>query len=139
MTFMDWDSIFELGIKEFDEHHKHLVHLLNMTYDGLTCGASHDELGAVLDELIDYATYHFAAEEYWMQIHKYHNLSQHHEEHERFCIRVVEIQKDFHQGKANLSPEVTQFLNSWLTYHILKTDAEYGLFAQGLSHAEHER
>ena len=134
MPFMEWDSTFELGIKEFDEHHKYLVHLLNMTYDGLTCRAGNDELGAVLDELIDYATYHFATEEYWMDTHKYSGLLQHHEEHEKFCSRVVEIQKDFHQGKTNLTLEVMQFLNNWLSNHILKTDAEYGRFAQGLSH-----
>lgn len=139
MPLMQWKSTFELGIKEFDEHHKHLVNLLNMTYDGLTCGASHDELGSVLDEIIDYSTYHFAAEENWMEINKYPNLSQHKEEHEKFCSRAEGILEVFHQGKMDLNLEVTQFLLNWLTYHIMKTDADYGRFAQGLSHAARGR
>lgn len=130
MPFMGWLPGFELGIAEFDEHHKHLVHLLNMTYDGVTGGAGSEELGAVLDELIDYATYHFAAEEYWMAINKYPRLPEHSKEHERFCKRVVEVQKDYHNGKGNLGIEVMQFLNTWLTEHILKTDAEYARFAK---------
>jgi len=132
MPVIEWSTSFELGIDEFDEHHKRLVYLLNMTYDGFTLEADRDELEAVLDELIDYATYHFAAEEYWMKVNEYPGLSQHSGEHERFSKRVVEIQNDFHNGKINLSLEVLQFLNNWLTDHILKTDAEYGIFAQGL-------
>lgn len=137
MSYMEWNDAFELGIEEFDEHHKHLVGLLNTTYDCFIRGASHDELGTVLDELIDYATYHIAAEEYWMEMQRYPGAPQHREEHERFCRRVVEIQKDFHHGRANLSLEVTQFLNTWLTNHILKIDAKYGQFAKGLSPAVH--
>lgn len=130
MPFMEWLDVYELGVTGFDEHHKHLVYLLNMTYDGVMRGAAHDELGAVLDELIDYATYHFAAEEHWMKVHEYPGLSEHSEEHERFCKRVVEVQNDFHNGKNNLGIEVVQFLNTWLTSHILKTDAEYARFAK---------
>ena len=132
MPFMEWLPGFELGIKEFDEHHKHLVYLLNMTYDGITCGAHRDELGAVLDELIDYATYHFTTEEHWMNVHEYFDLPQHCKEHETFCKRIIEIQNDFHNGINNLNLEVLQFLTAWLSDHILKTDAEYGQFAQGL-------
>lgn len=130
MPFIKWIASYELGIEEFDEHHKHLVHLINMMYDGITCGAAHDELEAVLDELIDYATYHFAAEEYWMTVHKYPGLQEHSEEHEKFCKRVVEVQTDFHKGKTKLGLEVMQFLNTWLKEHILKTDAEYGRYAK---------
>jgi len=132
VSYMEWSASFELGIEEFDGHHKFLVELLNMTYDGLTCEAPRDELGAVLDELIGYAGYHFAAEEHWMEVHHYPDAPQHCEEHKSFSKKVVEFQQDFHQGKADLSLEVLQFLNGWLSDHILKTDAEYGRFAQGL-------
>jgi len=131
---MEWDDAFDLGIKEFDDHHKHLVYLLNLTYDGFTLGAGQDEILAVLDELADYATHHFAAEEYWMKEHEYSGLSQHSEEHEKFSNRVMEFQRDFHQGNTNLSFEVIQFLVSWLTTHILNSDADYGQFAKEQSH-----
>jgi hemerythrin len=136
MTFLEWDARYELGIHEFDEHHKYLIDLLNMTYDGFVGKAEHEELGAVLDALIDYATYHFASEEFWMERHDYPGLLLHREEHAGFCTRVVEIQKDFHQGKTNLSLETLEFLNSWLVNHILKTDAEYGRFAAHLTHGQ---
>jgi hemerythrin len=68
MPFIDWDKSFELGVTQFDEHHKCLLDLLNETYDNFTGGANREALGVVLDKLVDYATYHFAAEEHWMAL-----------------------------------------------------------------------
>lgn len=130
MALMLWDPSFELGIHEFDEHHKQLVHLLNLSYDSFCFEAEHNELGAVLDELVDYATYHFAAEEHWMEACNYPGKSQHFEEHGRFSGRIVEIRNDFHIRKAHLNLEVMQFLKNWLIDHILKTDAAYAQFAK---------
>lgn len=135
MAYFEWDKAFELGVEQFDEHHRHLIALLNETYDNFTCGTDQASLGAVLDKLIDYATYHFAAEEEWMSAHGYNGLAHHHKEHHKFTRRVVEIQNDFHNGKAHLSLEVLVFLKNWLSDHILKTDADYGRFAAEQTHA----
>jgi len=128
MPFMEWNSSFELGIHEFDEHHKHLVYLLNLTHDAITCGAEHDELGAVIDELVEYAAYHFSAEEGWMADNRYPGLPEHIGEHTRFTRWIIKVHDDFHNGKAWVAQEVLTFLNRWLTDHILRTDAKYGRF-----------
>lgn len=135
MSFLEWDKNFELGIEQFDGHHKHLVALLNETYDIFTCGGKREALGAVLDKLIDYATYHFAAEEQWMGLQGYDGLTHHREEHTRFSHRVVEIQCDFQKGKTHLSLEVLTFLKNWLSDHILKSDADFGRYAANMPHA----
>jgi hemerythrin len=132
MPFLEWNNCFELGVTQFDEHHKQLVGLLNATYNNFTDGANHETLGAVLDKLIDYATYHFAAEEYWMELNGYDGLPQQREEHNKFSRRVSEIQIDYHNGKAHLSIELLTFLRNWLIDHILKIDADYGRFAAQL-------
>jgi len=128
MAFIEWSDDFRLGVQQFDDHHKHLVSLLNKTYDNYICGTSVEVLETILDELIDYATYHFAAEEYWMKENRYPELERHMEEHNRFSMRIVEIQKDFHSKRTNMSLEVMSFLKSWLSEHILKSDADYGRF-----------
>ncbi len=69
MPIIEWNEQFVLGVPEFDEHHQHLVMLLNKTYDDFINGASKETLSLILDELIDYATYHFAAEEHWMKVY----------------------------------------------------------------------
>lgn len=132
MPFMRCDEVFDLGIKEFDEHHKHFVALLDMTNDVLAQGVTHDGIAKVLDELVGYTKYHFSADESWMEENKYPFLSQHRNEHELFCQRVNAFQRDFLKQKTNLSIEVLLFLNNWLTTHILKSDAYLWTFCSGI-------
>ncbi|MDR3581414.1 MAG: bacteriohemerythrin [Oryzomonas sp.] len=137
MSFMTWQSTFELDIKEFDDHHKHLIGLMNGLHSNFTNGSGKEVLGAVVGELIDYASYHFLAEETWMNKHKYPGLSQHQDEHTAFKIKIVEFRNDFQNGKAELTIEVLIFLMRWLTEHILVSDAQFGNFARRLSINDH--
>ncbi|NVN93184.1 MAG: hemerythrin family protein [Desulfuromonadales bacterium] len=129
MPVFEWDKNYELGIDEFDEHHKQLVGLLNETYDTFTGGERHETFGEILDRLIDYATYHFAAEERWMGLNGYGGLQKHRMEHDEFSRRVVEIQDAFLKAKKHLPIETLVLLKEWLLDHILKEDADYGRFA----------
>lgn len=128
MPFIDWKSNFELGIENFDEHHKHLVGLINKIYDDVTTGAPSEEVGSVLEELISYVSYHFSAEEEWMAKQNYPKIEQHIAGHEKFCTTVIGFWQGHNLGKNVLSLDVLTFLKSWLTDHILKTDSEYGIF-----------
>lgn len=130
MSFIEWYKKYELGIEELDEHHRHLVDLLNMAYDRLNCGAEHDEIEAVLHELARYANYHFAAEEHGMDVYKFPDASYHIKEHETFRVRVAGLIKDYHDGRADLAVQLVQFLYNWLMQHILSTDAEYGRYVK---------
>ena len=125
MPLVEWDDSYLVGIEEIDGHHRHLVELLNSVYDNFTAGASRDTLGSVLDELIDYATYHFTAEEQQMKAAAYPAFDDHSREHNHFSKRITEIQNDFHAGREALTLEVLVFLVNWLTQHILRSDAAY--------------
>lgn len=128
MPFIDWESRFELGIENFDDHHRRLVSLINKVYDDYTAEAPSEELGAVLEDLIDYASYHFYMEELWMENNNYSKLDQHSAEHDKFRTAMIEFKRDYNQGKLNISLDILIFLKNWLTGHILKTDSEYGIF-----------
>lgn len=128
MPLIEWNEQFLLGVPQFDEHHEHLVNLLNTTYDDFINGASNKSSQTILDELIDYATYHFSAEEYWMEKNNYPRLVKHQGEHKYFVDRVVTLQKDFHDGREKMSLEILSFLKNWLSSHILGSDADYGDF-----------
>ena len=133
MAFMEWQKSFELNIEEFDDHHKHLIGLIDCLFDSYRMGKDKEILGGMLYELVSYTEYHFQAEEAWMTEHKYPSLSQHHNEHINFVSKVIEFNNDFKDGKAELSADVLKFLVNWLTQHILKADASYGKFAGTIS------
>jgi len=130
MAFLDWDQSFELGIKPFDEHHRHLVHLLNEVHNNYLQHSDQQALGAIIDRLIEYATHHFAAEEQWMAAQGYDGLLEHSREHYEFSLAVARFQKDFHAGKQTLSNDILSFLKDWLFSHIFNSDADYARFAR---------
>ena len=66
MPMVKWNDSYLLGVMEIDKHHQHLVELLNKTHEEFMKGAPAESIGAVLDKLINYATYHFISEEQLM-------------------------------------------------------------------------
>lgn len=124
---IEWnDARFSVGIRGIDEHHKYLIKLLNELYIQVGKGTSKDHLEAVLDELLDYATYHLDTEERMMTLTRYPEAEGHKKEHERFMRRVNEMRADFHGGRKALSLELVAFLLNWFTSHISQLDAEFG-------------
>ena len=128
MPLVEWNDGFLLGIDEFDRHHQHLVTLLNKTYDEFEAGAPVENLGSLLQELLEYTGYHFASEEKAMQLHAYPSFGTHKDEHARFIQRVTDMNYDFHKVNRNVSLEIITFLKDWLLNHILKTDAEFVMY-----------
>lgn len=133
MPFIQWDEGFATGIHQFDKHHQHLIDLLNDSYDNFICGAPEDSFGTILDELVDYAIYHFAAEETWMHDVSYPKLLDHKHEHDSFFQSVLKMQDDFHSGQSNISLDILNFLRTWLHNHILELDVEYGSYRSNLT------
>ena len=129
MPFFDWDDSYSVQINQFDDDHQDLIALLNEAHENFMANASQEATRVIIDRLVDYAQYHFSAEEKWMKDHQYEGLLPHTNEHDVFWRKVVDFQADYHSGKKQLSFEVLSFLRDWLNVHILTTDAEYGRFA----------
>jgi hemerythrin len=115
-------------VQEFDKHHQHLVGLLNKSFDEFERNAPPKELESIINELVDYAAYHFAAEEQWMAQNAYPKLAEHAQMHDSFSSEVLAFQEDFIAGKVSLNLDLFSFLVDWLVGHILETDADYGKF-----------
>ncbi len=128
MPIVEWNDSFLVGVEPFDEHHKHLVDLLNRSYNELEHDSPLECCGELLDELSDYVSYHFVHEELWMMESSYPRYEQHIAEHNSYIQHLQEFQQDFKQGKAETTLEIFTFLRRWLIEHILKSDADYGRF-----------
>lgn len=124
MEILAWNDSFLLGLPEFDDHHRHLVQLINKTYQQYTINPAGGALEAILLKLADYATYHFQAEERWMEEHGYPDLARHRKEHDRFTETVAVLEKECLAGQAT-STALFFFLSEWFTTHILETDTDY--------------
>lgn len=128
MPLIEWDESFCVHDAVIDEHHWQLVQLLNRTFDDFRNGVAEQSLGAVIQDLLNYATFHFAVEERSMAEDAYPELEDHREEHARFVLKVARLQKSFQEGDKNLCFETISFLKNWITQHIRENDARYGDF-----------
>ena len=134
MPIVEWNDSFLVGVEPFDGHHKHLVNLLNRSFAELVHAAPLESCGELLDELSDYVSYHFVAEELWMMENSYPRYEKHIAEHNNYIRQLQEFQQDYRQGRAETSLEVFTFLRHWLIEHILTSDADYGRFISTQNH-----
>lgn len=133
MAIITWEDSLLVGIEEIDQHHRHLVELLNRAFDDFTGKGSVAGTGAILEELYDYATYHFNREEEVMADLAYPKMAEHVAEHRRFSQRVTEMHKDYLEGRGTIALEMLTFLKNWLVNHISQVDAELGAYAAARS------
>jgi hemerythrin len=128
MEKLIWDEKYSVHIKEFDDQHKKLFELLNSLNDAMRSGQGREVIGEIINGLIHYTQYHFAAEEKYFHEYGYANTEMHEKEHDDFVKKVSEFQKDYAEGKITLTLEVMQFLSQWVKHHILGTDQLYSEF-----------
>jgi hemerythrin len=134
MPIFAWNDSYSVKIMEFDGHHKQLINLINQLHDAMGQGQGQKELGVILNNLIEYTKFHFAAEEKLFTRFNYTASTVHRAQHDALTKKVLELQAEQRSGKIGLSVKVIDFLKDWLTNHILKEDKAYSAFfnAQGV-------
>lgn len=129
MSYVDWKPEYSVGVPVFDEHHQHLLRLLNKLHEYRNAGTEAQEnlLHQILEQLEDYAVYHFSEEEKAMT-KEYEEFDKHKREHAFFIGKVKQLAMELEKGKKTISLHTFKFLNDWLVAHILETDRKLGLF-----------
>ncbi|MCC5872813.1 MAG: hemerythrin family protein [Gammaproteobacteria bacterium] len=122
-----WSSKYATHIQEVDAQHQQLIAILNRIYAAIDEGAvSADGLDASLDELSEYASYHFEEEEGLMirkRVATAH-VKLHKMEHRAFIYDVKRLQAKRASAESvdALAQQTTAFVTNWLALHILGID-----------------
>lgn len=126
MCTFSWNPAYSVKISRLDEHHKHLLSLIHGLHEAIANQVGSAAVQPLLDELAEYATYHFAAEESLMEKANFPGINAHREEHRWFVRRLAEIQQDVLEiGGQTLATAI--FLYDWLVEHMTGTDQQYVL------------
>jgi len=125
MPALVWTDKFSVKIAEIDAQHKKLVGMVNQLSQAMRVGQGREALGVILKDLAEYTQTHFAYEEELMARHAYPNAATHRIEHQDLIRQVTDLRKRFDAGSVGLSIPVLNFLQDWLTSHILDTDKSY--------------
>jgi len=122
MALVCWKDEYSVHVKVIDEQHKWFFELINRL--ATVKNGDSPALGAILDELLDYAVYHFSIEERIWTEHGCPQFEEHKESHRKFIHKVVLVGNDLKEGKDIQPNQVMEWAGSWLLRHILKRDQQ---------------
>ena len=122
MAYFSWNDELSVGNNFIDSDHRKLIDLVNKLHDAMAQGKGKEILGKTLGDLIQYTKEHFKREEDEMKRVGYSGSVAHQREHDKLIRDVLKLQKEFSDGNAFLTVQVSKFLKDWLVEHIMKTD-----------------
>lgn len=130
MALLSWGSLFETKITEIDNQHKKLVDLLNQVHDAVQKKKGQEIMAKALTDLVNYTKSHFDTEEKYMKQYGYPEFEQHLKQHQDLSKKVADFQQKYAKSSNDplLVQELSIFLKSWLTNHIVGTDKKYAPF-----------
>jgi hemerythrin-like metal-binding protein len=128
MKDLTWDKTLSVGVPEIDDDHRKLVDLFNMLNRSVAEGEPKAYVEAVMEELISCTVWHFRHEERLMLKYGYQGLSEHRSEHEDLIVSAKALQQQLLEEGSEVSSEDIEFLEHWLTGHILGTDMDLGSY-----------
>lgn len=128
MPLLVWGEKYSVHIREIDDQHKKLIGYVNELNEAMRAGKGKQTLEKVLRDLISYTASHFSAEERIMRTNGYPEYAEHKEKHDKMTRKVLDLQKQYQEGKIAISMEVMTFLENWVDKHILGTDMKYSPF-----------
>lgn len=123
---LKWKEEYLIGVKTIDEQHKKLFEIAQRAYDLLKNDIyvdKYDKIINILEELKEYAVYHFNSEEHYMISIGYRKFVSHKAEHNEFInkIKNTDLNKiDVDQDAYLLS--ILEFIVNWTSEHILRND-----------------
>ena len=123
-----WDKTLSVEVEEIDEDHRRLVELFNILNNSVVEGGTTIYIEAVLEELISCTVWHFRHEERLMIKYGYDGFLEHKTEHQELIDSAKALQQKFLQKGKLASSEDIEFLEHWLTGHILVADMKLGAY-----------
>ena len=123
-----WGDVLNVAVDEINEDHRKLVSIFNILNHSVAGGETPDYLAAVLKELINCTIWHFSHEERLMLKYGYEGMEEHKAEHRELITSVKKLQQEILQGGKPVSDKDIEFLEHWLTEHILTADMRLGTY-----------
>lgn len=128
MKTLIWDNSLSVQVREIDEDHHKLVDLFNILNRSVMENDAQDYIDAVIEELISCTIWHFRHEERLMLKHGYEGIQEHRQEHAALIKSAQNLQQRILQGGEQVSIKDIEFLEQWLTGHILGADMDLGAY-----------
>jgi hemerythrin len=125
MTTIEWKEEYSVNVKELDNQHKRLIDLMNGAYDAFYESKSKEQVRKLIDEVLAHTAIHFSTEEKYFDKFNYEFTEEHKNEHYKLTRDAAAISIDFTNNGVAVVPKLIEFLDNWLTNHIVIHDKKY--------------
>ncbi|MES9855961.1 MAG: bacteriohemerythrin [Sedimenticola sp.] len=123
MSLLQWTPDLNTDIPVIDKQHQRIVEYINQLHHAQE-SSSREEVGEVLNQLVDYTLSHFAFEEELMEESGYRFVNAHKKVHKLFVRRISGYVERFKTGEE-ITDELLTSLKTWLVNHIKNDDDDY--------------
>lgn len=126
MAKIFWTNQLNVGIEVIDNQHRRIADYINLLDDALSNDHTKNDIGMLINDLVDYTISHFGFEESLQEEAGYLYVKAHRKVHVLFTKRVADFQARFDNGE-DVSESLHDMLVTWLLNHIKHDDADYCL------------
>jgi hemerythrin len=137
----EWDKDLETGYEVIDRQHKQLIDTVNRLKAAKDAGKGPEEIGEIIDFLLDYTDRHFREEEALQQAYRYPDYYVHLRYHEGFRQQVAQLVEQM--AEKGPTPELIdttiQTAGDWLLNHIRGDDFRMAAYIQSEDKKRRER
>jgi hemerythrin-like metal-binding protein len=120
-----WSERFSVGLKKIDHQHQQLFKIINDLISNQDAAPGSDFVAEILDRMTKYTDYHFRTEERVMMEYGYPEYALQVREHTEFKTKTARFYTDCGAANTGLSGEMLDYLQKWLTNHILESDLRF--------------
>lgn len=120
-----WNDSFLLNIEIIDKQHKKFFEIFDLILLLRKNEETDSKLFNVIEELQDYAHYHFQTEESLMRRANSPDLELHIMQHDFFVKKMKEFRIAYNYNNSVLIEQIVIFMRKWLLMHISEVDGKY--------------
>lgn len=131
MPCIKWTDEFSVDHGPIDDQHRQLVEIANKFEEASRRGKGSRIMSEILNDLMGYTQEHFAFEEKVLSEAGYPQLERHRSQHRQLIQKLEKFQHEFESQGRRVSAEMKEFMEYWLTSHILKEDKAYVPYLMG--------
>jgi len=124
INYIQWEPKFSTHIDEIDTQHRMLFDITNQMV-AIFKSNSKGRL-KIIQELVEYANFHFRTEKTIMINSKYPAIEEHLRDHDKFIDKVAIFLQDLKKQEEGLSQDMVTFLIDWLYTHTTSSDLKIG-------------